>query len=558
MTKGFTKYTYDTCISLARDCKTRSEFKRKHPYAYVWARKNKWLDDYTWFENGKKKPKRYTLEHCRKVAMLCDTLKDFYTDHYPEWMASKRNGWLDGFDWLKRSRHIEWTFEECREVALRYSTKKEFREHASGAYCAARDKGWLDREFTWLVDETINLEYGRLYVVYCYEFFLYGDKYVYVGLSMRPDERDRRHRGGESSVRDFAISNHLVIPKMRILEDKLTQFEAREKEDVYRHKFIEEGCLLLNKGATGRNVGSVGGMNRKWTKRKCLEEARKYKTAQEFQSNNTGAYLAAIRHKWNKEITWFEDGHMLAAKERTKFNFERCRSLAKRFLSLKEFRTAQPGAYLVAKKSGWLEGYDWLFANEAKRKAESANSIAELYRHGLTIKKIAEMTSKSAGSIRKILLATIPSEFRGKYVNAVDEKKIISDYKKEWKGTKTEFALAHGLASIDSLNYVLRKHGESINAPRRELTYEECEQIARQFRTRKEFRNKRSSVYRRVVEMGWLESFGCFKKKLEKWTFERCLTEAKKYKIKVEFKKQAPGAYRVACKNKWLKDSSGL
>ncbi len=41
-----------------------------------------------------------------------------------------------------------------------------------------------------------------------------------------------------------------------------------------------------------------------WTKDKCIEESKKYKTVKEFYTHNNSCYTIASRRGWLKEFTW--------------------------------------------------------------------------------------------------------------------------------------------------------------------------------------------------------------------------------------------------------------
>jgi len=329
---GNGKWSYELCFELAKGCGTRSEFKRKHPYPYSISRRKGWLDSFDWFVNGRRKPRKYTYDMVYGVAMMFDDYTDFVRyDDGRYYNAAMRNGWVGGFGWLKR-RHAEWTEEDCRTEAMKYGRKVDFQRSAPGAYKAARKKGWL-KDYAWMEDCSIDLEYGRIYCVYRY---LFDDGCVYVGLTMNRAKRESQHgRPRERGRRDVsAVRRHVEelermrricgcvrsdtvpelmsigfdpdidVPRMEILDDGLTQSEAREREDHWCTWHRERGYELLNRGSTGANVGSVGGMHRKWTKAKTEEEARKYGTRREFSSSNMGAYLAACRHGWIGEYDW--------------------------------------------------------------------------------------------------------------------------------------------------------------------------------------------------------------------------------------------------------------
>ena len=48
-----------------------------------------------------------------------------------------------------------------------------------------------------------------------------------------------------------------------------------------------------------------------WTKERVFEEARKYRTKEEFKKCCRSAYEAARRNGWIPEMTWFQNGYKL-------------------------------------------------------------------------------------------------------------------------------------------------------------------------------------------------------------------------------------------------------
>lgn len=160
------------------------------------------------------------------------------------------------------------------------------------------------KEFTWLENHRIDIVYGRIYSVYCYVFEEFHA--VYVGLSLKPRKRDSQHRDGKmkSSVFSFAKEKSVDVPEMKILEDGLTQLEAREKEGEHVERYRNEGWNVLNKAKCGRMCGSVGAMGRKWTYERCLEVAKGCRSKAEFKKRNASAYAACRDHGWLQKFEW--------------------------------------------------------------------------------------------------------------------------------------------------------------------------------------------------------------------------------------------------------------
>ena len=96
-------WNYDTCYEEASKYKSRVEFQRNNGYAYKVAAKNGWLDDYTWFEK-KLKPVGYwnSYEHCYDEAKKFNSRSEFLDNSQMAYNSARKNGWLDDYTWLER------------------------------------------------------------------------------------------------------------------------------------------------------------------------------------------------------------------------------------------------------------------------------------------------------------------------------------------------------------------------------------------------------------------------------------------------------------------------
>lgn len=97
------KWNQKTCYEEAKKYKSSFEFSRKCSRAYNLSRKNKWLDDYTWFLNRKKNG-YWTEETCYEEALKYDTVKDFRAISSTAYCISLKKGWYKQYTWLQRKR----------------------------------------------------------------------------------------------------------------------------------------------------------------------------------------------------------------------------------------------------------------------------------------------------------------------------------------------------------------------------------------------------------------------------------------------------------------------
>lgn len=326
-----------------------------------------------------RKPSGYwNKETCYQEAKKFKNRNDFKHGNETAYNVARRNGWLEEYDWLIPQLEI-WTFEKCYAIAKQCKTKAEFKKANDRAHQAAYRNGWMDN-FDWLLDgryyncngekkeKTKNkaekakvkrakfnnvLKYkGKSHCVYAYEF---EDKAVYVGLTMirRKKNRDYEHIFSNDCVSKYANDNNVSIPEMKIIISELTPLEAREKEEEILNDYISKGWKAINKAKTG----SLGGfMHGYWTKERCIEEGKKYKTIKEYQKGNQSSYYAARVNGWLKEFTWFEHRTHPSGY----WNYKNCYKEAQKYELLINFRNYSQRAYQVAKKNGWIKDYTWL------------------------------------------------------------------------------------------------------------------------------------------------------------------------------------------------------
>lgn len=87
---------YENCLAEAKKYKTRYQFERYSSGAYWGARRNGWLDDYTWLTQKTTKNGYWNVfEHVAAEAQKYDSLSEFQDNAYGAWNAARKHGWLD-------------------------------------------------------------------------------------------------------------------------------------------------------------------------------------------------------------------------------------------------------------------------------------------------------------------------------------------------------------------------------------------------------------------------------------------------------------------------------
>ena len=183
------------------------------------------------------------------------------------------------------------------EESKKYSSRGEFYKKAHGAYVVSKNNGWLN-EMTWLNRKNVYKDP----VDTVYRYYFPSKNAIYVGRTIYPSLRDRQHRKREyDTVYKFSKEHSIDIPTMEIIESGLTVTEGAEKEIQWEKHYRDNGFLIINK----QPCGSIGYMAKgKWSKSKCFEEAKKYKTRSKFQKGASQAFHISMKNGWLDEMTW--------------------------------------------------------------------------------------------------------------------------------------------------------------------------------------------------------------------------------------------------------------
>jgi hypothetical protein len=345
-------WTKDRCKNLAKECNSRSEFKKKYLVAYGACVKHGWLDDICSHMIEIKKPSGYwTIEKSLEVAKTCTTRTEFKEKYSRAHKILLDNGLLD--DIYKNMTEIlkpkgYWDKKHCEEVAKLCKTRTEFLKKFAVPYRISCKNKWLDEICSHMF--LYKKEVSR--IIYSYTFYIENTKYVYVGVTFRPNDRKNQHLNSKKSTVNKFIKKYLINEKdihYKIEHnDIINENEAKELENFYLNKYKNEGCILLNKGKTGNLGGSVI----IWTKENCNNVAKLFKNRKEFKNKYPSAYSSARKNNWLDEIC----NHMkYITHPRNFWTKENCINTIKECSSKKEFKKKYRGAYDSANDHGWLD-----------------------------------------------------------------------------------------------------------------------------------------------------------------------------------------------------------
>lgn len=235
----------------------------------------------------------------------------------------------------------KWTKEGCAEESKKYKTRTEWKKKSSGSYRVAYKNGWLGELCSHM--DTVGNKYKRM--VYCYVF---PDKSVYVGLTYNENLRCKQHKKNkDSGVKKYMDMTNLTPEYIKIC-DYIPVKEAQEIEMLTIENYKNNGYNILNitKG------GEIGCSQIIWTKEKCMEEAKKCKTMGEWRARPNGSYYAAYVNGWFEFVD-----HLLVKTIHPPdyWTKERCIEKAKEYKTRTQWNKESKSSYLAALRNGWME-----------------------------------------------------------------------------------------------------------------------------------------------------------------------------------------------------------
>ena len=551
---------------------TIKAFRESCSTAYYSAKNKGWLKEMTWLKKTDQRPMGYwkiknnVFEEAHKYGSRTDFCKKCYLAY----ISAKNNGWLDEMTWLKKSKYREngyWKNKEnVLQEAKKYKYKSDFHRAASSAYNYALKNDWF-KEMPWFqpkgFEHTIN---GAGHIVYVYTDE--ENKYAYVGATNNIERRDYEHRSNSNDpvFKHFAKENR-EIPKCKVLINGLTVIERQREERIQSlyYRDVLHYTLLNNINLTGENVGSLGSLIKKWTKKAVLREAEKYKTPTEFFTKSSGAYDAALKYKMmNKETCpWFHSKRMRPRWWNVK---EHVFEESKKYKTWNEFFLKSSAAHFSARKHKWEDEMTWLDRDQAPQGywQNEDNVIEESKKYSTRTDFFKGCHAAYDYASKHNLWERMPWIKTKTKINGYWTKERVFEEGSKYS-TKKEFQMyaptAYTKATknkwISEMTWFVSKVKPMGYWQNKQNVIDE----SRKYSSRVDFRWGTPSAYRSAIDNGWIDEMEWLKRPQNynlKWTRENVFTESHKYNTRGSFKQGCSTAYQVARKNGWLDEMTWL
>ena len=305
------KWTYETCYREARKYSRRCDFAKSPTScsAYDVARRNGWLDDYSWFEELTHPAGYWTYDTCLEEAKKYKLLTDFSRNASRAYVIAKKNGWLADYTWFRKERRAwnkKWYYDNCFEEAKKYDTAAQLRKGCSSAYTVSQKNGWI-KEYTWFKDPKKALS----------DYF--------------------------ESIRKWTYESCLEEAKKYTSRKEFSDFCSGAYNVARKHGWLGDYTWFKPPNE----------INRKWNKKTCYEAALKYTSRNEFSKKSSGAYFVALKNGWLDDYTWL----VVRRKPSGFWTYERCKEESSKYGSRWAFGQGNASAYYKCVKEHWLDDF---------------------------------------------------------------------------------------------------------------------------------------------------------------------------------------------------------
>jgi len=333
-------WTIEKCQNVALKYNTRADFIKGSHRAYDYAQKNNLLDVVCSHMTEGNKPLNYwNKERCYEEALECKTRKEFYQNHSSAYSSASLNGWLDEItthfkrigNWVFRCVYAYEFSDNFAYIGLTYNLKKRDlcrKTNKKDGVTKHINETKLQPTIKQLtefipIDDAANLEKE------------YIKKYRENGWNMLNIKRGGETGGG------------LVVWTFEMCRQEALKYKTRKDFYTNSPKAYSAVCNhKWHKEITGHMSTNI------YDKKKCREIALTCKSRKEFWENHPGVAASAKRNGWYDEITM----HMkYITKPINYWTKKRCQEEALKYKRKVDFMRGCSGAYSAIKKNGWLD-----------------------------------------------------------------------------------------------------------------------------------------------------------------------------------------------------------
>lgn len=304
------------------------------------------------------------IDHIWEEISQCDSKKEFRVEHNGAYYACRKLGKYDELCNLlsdKQDKLIWNDKERIQQEALRFQTKTEFAKYSGAAFAAAHKLAILDDVCSHMRTETLEKLSDNDNAL---------RKIIEVASTCEDFDEFRKDHGEEyiSALRIKAIAaaaNCIPQQIFSITEDELIKiagsyntfadFESKHRKQCRAAR--EAGILESLK-----DMFLYKQRNHSKTMEQVLEIATQCSSYKEFHDSYSLIYAEARRNGWLPEVF-----KVLPKIKITKYTKRKCISLAKKYKTRRDFAINEPSAYNAVLENEWLNDIDAILPRKVSK-----------------------------------------------------------------------------------------------------------------------------------------------------------------------------------------------
>jgi hypothetical protein len=379
-------WTSDSALLLAKKCKSRKEFRSKYPNAYSITKRKNW--DHIVMAHLPETKQKWNFDNCQKEAEKYNTRTEFNKGSGGAYMYAIKNKFLDEIcghmevlgNENKRMIYAYEFSDGYAYVGLTYNEKKRQYEHfyeKRGPVAKHKAKTGIEPKYKKLHDYVSKETAVKLEDDFINEYrhngwkMLNGNKGGALGgndiqwtfekcFQVAKDykrKEDLRRAPGLGGLYNAAIKNgwwdkicaHMTEGNVKWSKNQvLRAAQSCEFIGEFQKKYLGAYRAAKEGGYLDQIQSLLKKKLHSWDAISVANEAQQYETIAEFQKNSNGAYQYARRNGILEEVT----SHMTKL---TYWNLELCKLEAKKYDKKIDFMKNSASCYFYARQNGILD-----------------------------------------------------------------------------------------------------------------------------------------------------------------------------------------------------------
>lgn len=293
-----------------------------------------------------------------------------------------------------------------------------------------------------------------------------------------------------------------------------------------------------------------------YTKEECIKQYQESKNLTEFKAKHTAAYRCCVENGWEKEIC-----HSFFEWDKPK-NFEEAVERVKEYKDRSALWKSDHRMYYFLEKKGWLNLIPNLIS-----KTDEKSKIHYIYVYEFNdyntayVGRTINIKQRHRQHISK---KCVVSTFISKNKIVLDENYLPKILERGLTSSESQKKECEYIEKYKNDGWVLLNiaKGGSVGSLSRKWTKNVCEELSKQFKTKKEFREKYKNAYFAAMEHHWLEEYTWLENSkptyINKYTFEYCQSIAKRFQKMSDFRREEKTIWGYSYDKGWLKDFKWL